>query len=200
MRASPRFRASRGMVTFVLGRHRQTGMDPKRFFMQRPVSPRGTGSNSVSPLQAASMNGAEHGLRVVRSLGELRPLISSARTRGFHDRARSDDGCAPRGTSLAHPQSARAVRRRRRLALRQPNAVRRGLRPARAIRATRNATRAREDAGADMLFAPAVEEVYPASFGDDGARCRRRRSARGRCSRGRATSTASRRSCSSSST
>ena len=63
--------------------------------------------------------------------------------------------------------AARARERaRRRVALRQPGAVRRGRRPRRVPARRGGATRAiAEECGVDVLFAPSADEIYPDGFG-----------------------------------
>ena len=70
---------------------------------------------------------AGHGRRVkiVRTVAELRDAVRSARAARSAHRPRADDGRVPRRTSRAHAARARAVGLRRRLALRQPDAVQR---------------------------------------------------------------------------
>ena len=86
-----------------------------------------------------------------------------------------------------------AVRLRRRLALREPDAVQRRGATSRAIRATRRATpSSRAEVGVDVLFAPAAEEVYPAGFATTVRGRRRSRDPLEGAMRGPATSAASR--------
>ena len=67
---------------------------------------------------------------------------------------------------------ASAVRRGRRLAVRQPGAVRRARRPGALSAPTRrDDARLAAEAGADILFAPSVEEVYPARLRHARSRC-----------------------------
>ena len=79
-------------------------------------------------------------------------------------RPRAHDGRPARGPPQPRPRGARALRDRRRLALRQPDAVRRrrGLRalPARRGRATWSCS---SEAGVDVVFAPPPDEMYPAA-------------------------------------
>ena len=104
-------------------------------------------------------------MRTVRTVADVREALRPRAPRGALDRARPDHGRPARRPPQPDPPRARRRRRRRRLALRQPDAVQRGRRPRR-LPARRAARRARwpPRRGADLLFAPPVEEVYPPGF------------------------------------
>ena len=94
---------------------------------------------------------------------DARPRRRCARPRQDR-RPRADDGRLPRRPPLADARGPRALRRGGRLAVRQPGAVQRLRRPRRLPRSEdRDAAEAAE-LGVDVLYAPAVEEVYPPGF------------------------------------
>ena len=64
-------------------------------------------------------------MKTIRTVAELRAGAVAPPARGPHDRARADDGRVPRGPPVADAPGPRRMRRRRRLAVRQPDAVQR---------------------------------------------------------------------------
>ena len=127
-----------------------------------------------------------------RTVAELRAALADARSRPL-DRARADDGLPHEGHPSLIRSARERLRRRRRLAVRQPDAVRRpGDDLAAYPRDEAGDAALAAAAGADILFAPPVDALYPAGFATTRQRRRRQRAARGRPARPPATSTASR--------
>ena len=106
--------------------------------------------------------------------------------RGRDDRAGAHDGRAARGPPLADPPRARAVRRGRRVAVRQPAQFDERADLERYPRREREDAALAAQAGADLLFAPSIEEVYPPGFATVRRGAGRHRPAGGRGPRRRA--------------
>ncbi len=68
-------------------------------------------------------------MRTLRTIAELQGCARAAAPRRPADRARADDGRLSRGPSVADAPRPQRVRRRGRLAVREPGAVQRGIRP-----------------------------------------------------------------------
>ena len=112
-------------------------------------------------------------MRIVRTVAELRAALARAAPRRALDRAGPDDGRVPRGPPVADAPRARALRRGRRVAVRQPGPVQRGRPTSTPTRATRSATPALAgEPGVDYLFAPAVSRGLPGRVRHHGRRSR----------------------------
>ena len=133
--------------------------DPDRPARRYP--PRNWTEADETPIPAAR----RPAMRTLRTVAELRTALAPARARRPLDRAGADDGSPPRRPPRAARPGTGGVRHGRRHAVRQPLPVRRAGRP-RPL-PPRRAPRRRPGGakrGADVLFAPAAEEVYPEGF------------------------------------
>ena len=100
-------------------------------------------------------------MRIVRSIADVRAAVRDARADGRPGRTGADDGRVPRGASLADPAGPRRERPGRRLAVRQPDAVRRERGPGR-VPARRGARcRARRRGGRRHPVRPAGRGDLP---------------------------------------
>ena len=113
--------------------------------------------------RTSAMHAEVSGMNVSRTVADVRAALAPLR-RG-HDRARSDDGSAPRRPSRAARRRARGVRHRRDEPLRQPDSVRR--------RRPTSTGYPRDEAGdlaiaaaagVDVVFAPSAAEMYPPGY------------------------------------
>ena len=137
-------------------------MDLTRFLMQRPVSARGTGSNPESPPTAEYDSAC--GTKVLRSVGDVRAAVREARATGL------TVGLVPTMGAL-HEGHLSLIRRAREQC--HVVVVSVFVNPAQFDEAAdlggyprderRDAELARL-AGADLLFAPSEQEIYPAGF------------------------------------
>jgi pantoate--beta-alanine ligase len=151
------------MVTFGWAVTGRTGMDLKRFLMQRPVSARGTGSNPESPPTAEY--GFARELRVLRAVADVRASVREARAAGL------TVGLIPTMGAL-HEGHLSLIRRAREQC--DVVVVSVFVNPAQFDEASdlrayprdeRHDAELARGAGADVLFAPPDEEVYPPGFG-----------------------------------
>ena len=104
-------------------------------------------------------------MRTVRTVAELRSALAPARRAGAHDRPGADDGRAARGAPVA--ASAAPASSATWWSCRCSSTPRSSTsaRTSSATRATSSATPSSPPAaGADLLFAPRAEEVYPPGF------------------------------------
>ena len=117
------------------------------------------------PAPSAPARCAGGGMKIVRTVAELREALGARAPRGPMYRPRADDGLLPRGAPGA---DARARARQATWWWSRCSSTPRSSGPRRtstATRATRRATPSWPSAeGVDVLFAPPVEEVYPAGF------------------------------------
>ena len=147
--------------------------DRERLRADRPDRARRLGDRRGAPARRSARRGPSssrsttrlrrrrRAMKIVRTIAELRAALGRAERR---DRARADDGRASTGPPRALPAARARVRHRRREPVRQPGPVRPGRGPRR-LPARRGARRrARREAGVDLLFAPAAEEMYPPGF------------------------------------
>ena len=133
------------------------------------------------------MNEPMH-LRTVRTVAALRAAVVGRAALRAHDRARPDDGGAPRRPPEPDARAPRAVRLRGHEPVREPEPVRARARTStRYPRDERRTPSSPSAAGVDLLFAPPLEEVYPDGFSTsvEVAGLTRRRSAAAPGSRGR---------------
>ena len=125
-------------------------------------------------------------MRTVRTVAELRAALRPAAPRRAARSASCRRWARCTRATCAHPPRARDVRRGRRLALRQPGAVRRRRRPRR-LPARRGARRrARRRGRRRPALRPAARGGLPARLRHHGPRRRPHRAARGRAPRRRA--------------
>jgi len=137
-------------------------MDLTRFLMQRPVSARGTGSTPESPPTAEC--GCARELRVLRTVAEVRESVRDARAAGL------TLGLVPTMGAL-HEGHLSLVRRAREQC--DLVVVTVFVNPTQFDEAAdlrdypcdeRRDAELAAQAGAGLLFAPSVEEIYPAGF------------------------------------
>ena len=104
-------------------------------------------------------------MNVARTPAEVREALAAGAPRGPPHRPRADDGLPARGPPLPARRRPRGVRRRRDEPLRQPGAVPARARTSTPTPATRSDDlRLAEEAGADLVYAPAAGDVYPDGF------------------------------------
>jgi pantoate--beta-alanine ligase len=136
-------------------------MDPPRFLMQRPVSDQGTGSHSTRPLTAVSSGEAARDLEIVRTAPALRARVQDARRAGL------TIGLVPTMGSLHEGHLSLIRRARERCGLVvvslfvNPTQFDEAADLSAYPRSEPHDAQLARDAGADLLFAPSVEEVYP---------------------------------------
>ena len=125
-------------------------------------------------------------MRTVRTVRRAARRAARASPGRRADRARADDGRVPRGSPVADPPGAGGLRRRRRVAVRQPDAVQRRRATSTPTRATRPATpRWRPSSASTTCSRPAPLEVYPDGFATTVSVVGADRDARGRAPRAR---------------
>ena len=139
--------------------------------------PEGTGPSKMSRANHSSS------MKTLRTVGAAARGARPRPPRGTDDRPRPDDGRAARGPPLADRACARAVRSGGRLAVRQPGAVQRALRP-RALPAPGAARRRAGGAGRRRSAVRALGRGgLPAGLRDERRGARRQRAAGGRRAR-----------------
>ncbi len=109
--------------------------------------------------------GRSAGMRVVRTITEVRAALAEPRRAGEHDRPRSDHGGLSRGSPVADAPGSRRMRRTSSC----PCSSTPRSSTSRAISAPTPAMRRATPRwppkqGVELLFAPAVEELYPVGF------------------------------------
>ena len=143
------------------GRHWRLDRDgPEREAATSAIAPVSEGNWTETDEHHTTPRAAHEDRAHSRGLRARSPRLAAMAWRS----ARADDGRAARGPPLADPPCTPPVRPRGGLAVRESLAVQRARRP-RALPPRRGTRRpAGAGAGADILFAPPVEEVYPQGF------------------------------------
>jgi pantoate--beta-alanine ligase len=139
-------------------------MDPHEAFMQRPVSEQGTGSESVGDELAARVGVPGGSFRVLRATDELRALLAPARRAGV------TIGLVPTMGALHQGHLSLITRAREQCGLVvvslfvNPTQFEDMVDLERYPRSERRDAELAKGAGADLLFAPTADEVFPSDF------------------------------------